>query len=252
MLAEFFDRIRRTVLESAEAKFVVDPNNPRRSYLVQGDQHWPIDAPAPLREHSAANLATFLDLANDRSIAPKPVIWADDTGARLVLDDDDRREVVTLHLVPSRGLVELATLRDAKAFAPRDLVRWLRFSLPFPGTELLLQSVRSIDFARAATGTSRTEHGHETLGRTVEARVQQADKVPESIRVTVPFWAPGGPTCDVTIVVGVHLNAEGQVIELQLLPDQIAAAEAAAARALVADIDAHVDCPVFAGTFEPE
>jgi len=86
----------------------------------------------------------------------------------------------------------------------------------------VITALRQIDFTRTSAGKSHVEHGKESLGRSVEAAVQQADKVPEDFVVRVPVYTnPGAGAFLVEVRVMLYLDLEGQQVVLQTMPDEL-------------------------------
>lgn len=237
--------------ETAKVEFHHHPKFPTRIWVQHGPELKAEDAPAPLREHKLLGYDDLVSAMKDKEIATNPEIYV--AGGRIValLDREERRSVVVVDLVESKRL-QLCRAIEAqpRTMHPRDAVKMLRLELHGGKHETIIQSLSQVDFTRNSIGRSHVEHGRESLGKSVEASVQQADKVPKEFIVGVPVWTNNGFTrYAVNITFGVFLDMDTQAVELRVLSDECQRVVNQALLAVVSDLrESLPDVPVFLGT----
>lgn len=250
MLADFVKAIQG-LAEAARAPRVLEvPGVPRKRWIEHGGELEGLELPAPDREHKLHGYDDVVAAARDSVIAPGPELYFDAAGVVLVLDRHDRRARVTMPLVESERFKLLRALRaQAHSLAQKAAVKLLRYDLHGTGVETVLQALRVLDFSRTSDGTRTVEHGKESLGRTVEARVQRADKVPESFKVTTPVWSNAGLRgIEAAVEVGLFLDMDDEKVELRVLADEIDRALVVAQTALREKLAKDLpDVPTFNG-----
>lgn len=227
------------------------PYDPRKALLVKPDgAHEFLDVPAPDRKAELATLASFCAFLECESRAPNPEVYVGPDAAYAILDAEDRREKVSFNLVLSEQFRLLESLKGGRSFSPKAAIRFLRFELPESRAETLIQGLKNVDFDRRGSGHHHTAHGSESLGKTVEAKVQQADKIPESFVATMRVWSnPGLGGITERAQVGVHIDPTAEEVELILLPDEYERALWSAREQLADAIRQFCpEIPVFAGT----
>lgn len=222
MLADFLREMVGHVRASDEAKVIEHPDLGSQFMVSQGGRFHLLEKSPRAREHFVEGLNDVLRFVCSEFLSPMPEVYHSADAIVLLLDGRDRRERVTLRLRETERFSALRQLGLTPArLSVRDAVRFLRYSLAGTNIEPVVQAVRRIDFSRAARATNVVEHGKESLGRSVEAAVQQADKVPEEFTVTVPVYANEGCRESVDVRLGLYLNVEAEAIELFTLPDQV-------------------------------
>lgn len=132
---------------------------------------------------------------------------------------------------------------------PKDAVKMLRLELHGGNVSHVIQALSRIDFSRTSAGKTDVAHGKESLGRSVEAAVQQADGVPETFTVAVPVWSAFGfDRYSVQVQFGLYLDLQAQKVELRVLGDEIERVVGLATHAVAADLrEALPSVPVFMG-----
>ncbi|MDE2100903.1 MAG: hypothetical protein KGL39_26895 [Patescibacteria group bacterium] len=108
MLKEFLDALTKLVLKGHNENIVTIPGEPDYIYgLMANGRLEKVKADPPLRNHTAGDLRTIVAFAKrvlnqesggDGESGQVPAIWYDRTGVVCLLDDEDRRERVTLPL----------------------------------------------------------------------------------------------------------------------------------------------------------
>lgn len=221
------------------------------AYMKVGGEVTKIEFPAPVRDHTLSSRDSFVAWVLDDA-AVDVEIYVSPKTVHAFLDRTSRIDQIRVPLERTAAFETLTALA-ARPFRGGvvDTVKFLRFSLPDLATGMV-QALRRVDFKRTSTGGVTAEHGNEALGKSVELRVQQAEDIPEVFVVDVPvFRTPGFDGLHVKINVGVYLDTDAQMVQLETLPDQIPQAldRATAHNAkLLSDALEGEDVPVFEGT----
>lgn len=225
MLAELFDRIVRLGRDAESVSLHSIEADPRVVLVRHGSELETRSLPPPLRDATLQGLDDVVSFIGSSGRAPRPELYYSDAGVRVLLDAEDRREQATLALAESARFDLLRELTTPKSFGQREAVKFLRYRLAGTNVDHVVSALRQIDFSRRSSGAGTVEHGKESLGRSVEAAVQQADRIPDAFEVTTPVWTnPGLRQITATVTVGLYLDLEKPAIELGVLPDEIESA----------------------------
>lgn len=221
MLAEFFKALQAQAAAHHKLEIVQVPGDERRAYVVHGGSYEEIDLNPPPRNDTARSFADFCEVAA-AVVGHMPAVYFDEKALVAIHDPSDRRDRTTMPLEYAERWASVLKLGDGVSLSQKEAIHFLRFGLGVDRLDKVLFGVRKLDFLRTSTGKATTEHGRESLGKSVEMTVQQADQIPEDFDVTVAPLASRGLTgITVTIGVGVVLDLEQQRIVLRALPDSI-------------------------------
>jgi len=222
MLAEFLASVVDLGRQTTAVKFHEHKECPGKLWVQHGDELDQIDAPAPLRGHGLLGYDDLVNALLDPKIAGAPEVYV--SGNRIVafLDRSERRSRVTVDLVESKRLKLCRELEQSpRKMQPKDAVKMLRLELHGGRHDAVVQALSRIDFVRTGAGKSHVDHGKESLGRSVEAAVQQAESIPKDFDVAVPVWTNSGfSRYSVNVNFGLFLDLEEQVVELRVLSDE--------------------------------
>ena len=175
MLAEAIKAIVELGQDSAAVDFHAHPALPNRVFIRHGDELLEKDAPPPLRNHQLEGFDDLVRALEDEAIAPAPEVYVSRVAVVALLNRGERREAVSVKLVETDRFKILRRLQSAPALMdPKQVIKLLRFDLHSVNAEAVIQGLRKVNFTRTSSGASNVEHGRETLGRSVEASVQQA------------------------------------------------------------------------------
>jgi len=227
---ETLTTIQRTACE-AQTPHEVDTNDPRRRhFFVKGDHH-EIKIPPPKRDHTVStptDLVAFARLytarrAHEADLAPPAVLWVSDSGASLILDDNDRRDAVDL-LLPWDPIFE-AVLKLAEPgrppFTQAAFVRFLRLSLGLGEDEIT--PWRHLKWqSRNDTATGVGTQG-ESLGREVLAHVEGREgDLPQEVKLSgLGVYSLSDLATPAVIRLAIEVDAPEQRIHLAPLPGEI-------------------------------
>lgn len=248
MLADAIKTIVGLGQAARSIEVLTHPSLPDQLFVRHGDQLIEHFVPPPPRKPTLAGLQDVFAMLRKKGIARNPEVYVGSSGVVAFLDGEDREERLTMPLTESARFKLCQDIeRQPRAYAPRDLVRFLRQTL-WGVDASVIQSLSRIDFTRTSTGKTDVRHGRETLGRTVEAVVQQAEQVPESFTVSVPIWTTPGCYWSRPIEFSIYLDVEKGAVELSVLSDSCTAARNGALselrNALAEDLG---EVPVFMG-----
>ncbi len=228
MLREAIDSIVKLAQASKEPTLATHAGVPHKVLYTKADgsSEW-IDSPPEPRKHAVFGLEDFATMIVDEKDAPAPIVFVGPNGVIALLDKETRRESVTLRLFYTERFQMLQSLTAQRPMTPKEAIRFLRTRLHTVGgeAERLMASLSNVDFERKGTGRSSVEHGRESLGKDVEMIVQQRDKIPQEIVVTVPVFCTSGlENVSASLTLDVYLDMEEQKVVLSVPADEIGTA----------------------------
>lgn len=234
MLAEFLDKVFELTGRAQGIELAQHPDLPDVVFRRVGTNVTEHEVPPPRRHHTLEGVQDIIRAVVRATEEGEPEVYHDDTAVRVLLDREDRRDTLDMPLHVSERFRTLEALAKApRAMSPAAAVKFLRFELQGTGIDAVVAGLRRIDFTRSGSGASNVQHGRESLGRSVEAAVQQADQVPEEFVVETPLYTnPGLRQVTVRVRVGVYLDPGNESIEVRTLADEVAFARNAAQEAL--------------------
>lgn len=228
MLAELLAKLTELAKVGATPSVLSHTMDPRRAFVVANGACQEIVVPPPLRNHQLEDLPSFLSFVADEGICPNPEVYQDADQLVVLCDRNDRRDRGTLKLRRTARWQALVVLtKNLCAFGQKEVLRYLRHDLAVEGLDHVIAALRRLDFTRTSTGRAHVEHGRESLGRSVEAVVQNASEIPESFVVITAPYATLGANQTAEVRLSVELDIENQRVILRVLPDELANAERA-------------------------
>lgn len=252
MLRDLLNGIAGLAVAAQAPTVLRDDETPDRFWISRGNELELVTIPPPRRAHELAGLDDLLRAVLDPAIGKAPEVYF--TGERVValLNRDERVETVSLELRRSARWHTLSDLaQKPRTLAPSQAVRLLRFELHGTGVDSLVTELGRVDFARKADGAHSIAHGRESLGKAVEASVQQIDRIPESFSVEVaPIVTPGLRSFRGSVRCGVYVDLAAEGFVIQPLADELETLEVALlehTREALRD-SLGSDFPLFAGT----
>lgn len=250
MLAEFFNAVVNLGQKAKAVQFETHPQLPTKVFVRHGDELQEKDAPAPFRSHGLAGLDDLVNALADKAIAPAPEVYVAANRVRAFLNRADRRELVTVDLVETKRFKLVTELQTPRSMQPKEAVKMLKLDLHGGNVAQVIQPLSRIEFTRTGTGRTSVDHGKESLGRSVEAQVQNAKDVPEAFDLAVPVWSTSGfDRFGVLVKFGLYLDLEAQTVELRVLADEIERVRNQALVAVVRELGARLEgVPIFLGT----
>ena len=251
MLAELVEKLLQTGRDSQAVKFHMHPEMPGKAWLQQpGHALELVDLPAPPRAHQLLGYTDLLNAIADTHIAKAPEVYCSGRKVIALLDRDDRRQKIVVDLAYSSRLEQCRALEGSPlAASPKDIQRVLRFDFHSGKHDLVIDALSEIDFTRTTTTSSRTTHGSDGYGASVNAAVPQASRVPKEFEVVVPIWANEGfSRYSASVRCGLELDPDNQRVILRVLSDEVMRVVNQALVSLVTDLrEATKGIPIFMG-----
>jgi hypothetical protein len=183
----------------------------RKTYIRQGDELLDVlDWPARNRGSNIESLEDLEVVLN--KLGKIPELYVCEERIEAFLDGESALDWFILKLEKGE---RFEALGSGFRGSPKVLARTLRRMLGGEeGIDRFIESIRKVDFTRTSSGKSHVEHGRESLGRSVEAEVRQAQDIPTEFNVTVPVFSNIGFTVasrvTVTLLVELDLD-EGEI-----------------------------------------
>lgn len=179
---------RSSILEAPKSEpagvyFLMDAAG-KANRMVAAPDWWRFQLETP------AELAAFIREHPDTPDFEESAVYIDDTCAKWLRDEKDRRDVATCHLRKTEPFLWLeAAAKAPQTLRQADMVRLLRIT--FRGmvpNENLLPLVRNLKWQAGADATGDIRHGRESISVNVTAAITGAAAIPENVRFMVPVF----------------------------------------------------------------
>jgi hypothetical protein len=224
MWAELFDRVVNLSKSANDVQVVTHKDLPDAVFVRHGGELREAIVPPRKRAHEIHTFGDLMMLAADTAIAREPEIFHSNREIVVLLDRLQRRELVRMPLIHTERWNTVCAL-GTRSLTVAEAIKLIRFSLQGVGADALVAAIRKIDFSRKSDGQKTVEHGRETLGKQVEAAVQQADSIPQEFTAKVQLYANEGLRSLIAAVkVGVYIDVNDEAIQLIPLADEIPSA----------------------------
>jgi hypothetical protein len=224
VIAEALEFLRRQAVQAVAPHKVEIGDKRKLAVAIDGRLEVIDTAPTP-RQHVVRCLDELVRLAHRFADAgKKPVIWFDETGATLVIDDDGHRlETVHMDFEQSDVFKVLVALRREKPwFEQKPFIRLLRIDLA--GTlepVVLLERVRKLRFENGAVTTGTVTRNQESLGREITSKVDATGDIPEDVILSAAVFKTLGLTSKRELRCSVEVDPSLGRLQLLPLPDEI-------------------------------
>lgn len=231
-LKEAIELIQETAINATNVCFADVPGDPRRSLLVQGAHREFVPKLPAVRNHKLAELSELCRYVNEFSGSGEtvdPVVWHSRDAIVVVLDDADRRDVVTLPLFFTAAWQWCAAVAAApKRYDSRAFLTLLKTTLAdvvdpeqLHNLQTALRDVKFIKRDEASTDVAMK--GREALGRSIEQQCTGGDKVPDLLTVTTEIYRNAViPVESVQVAFDVSIDFENQQFVITAIGDRIA------------------------------
>lgn len=222
MLAEF---IREITGLSEKANSISSMDLDDRTVLYRcGDTVTEREKLPKRREVNLQSLASFVDFAGDHLMPSEgshgsavyvSVEKAFPSRIRFYFDQHDRRDHATLELERSAAFEVLIGL--STPVTPKQLVKILRTSLSEAVVDpAFINVVRKIDFSRKSDGSHTTEHGRESMGKSVENQVRTGGgDLPEIVGFDLPMFSNDGLSFKAALKFALFIDFDNERISLE-------------------------------------
>lgn len=205
----------------AQVATVLDIQGDGRTQYVQigGDIKEIIVPPTP-RHHVVQSLDDLIRYCENAKSETK-VIWHGATQVVLVLDDTDRRDVVVFPLMISERFHTLCHLGQNKPFLKQpQFVRLLRIDLDLDNTKVVSQ-FRGLDWSQAGGATGEVVHGQDRMGKTIMAKVEGVDQLPDELTVELPVYKNCGERDLYRVRCAIEIDTQNTSLGLFPVADEI-------------------------------
>lgn len=253
---EALELIQKTAVEASggynKIQVVESPGEPEYvKYFVKPDGSYErIVGQATPRGHRLGSVEDVVSWVDQKG-GEKTVVWYNELGCYVVVDDDTRRDRLCLDLQKTEQWMLLESLAESpRPFSQKDFVKFLRVKL-----HGILADQRLLTFARHAkfSGSSSTGgevlHGRESLGRTIEgeARGINSEECPDEVQLNVRIFTDPRLQDRQPVNCAVDLDVQTATFSLVPYPLQMQNAMDSEISALGAYLDEQIKQPVFRG-----
>lgn len=227
MIQQALQYLKEQMAENSAVKIHKLPGTTRKVLIDQAGKYIGYDIPPADRKHTVNSVLDLIEAAKRWNTSP--VVWLNDSGATLVIDDADRRDLVLLNLVESEAFTYLKNLQPM----PQPVfVRALRISLGgMAQRDTILAQVRKLKWKKLVEGTSTVDSNREVGSSDQDVEVQTTDgsKLPDFVTIAAPvFGNPGEFENVVQVGFDLEVQIEKKLFALTPLADELKAAKAAA------------------------
>lgn len=217
MIKEAIEAVQKLTKDSLEVTIIPVPGRGDKAILNVRGEAKEISISPPARSHCIGSLESFCEAIATWGDECK--VFVNDKQAVAVLRDvEDRRDTLTMPLKLHPQFAFVKTMKGQQQ--QKQIVRWLRHDLAGCVPEGLVSIFRVLEFKRSNDGSSRTEHGRESLGRSVEAAVNNAENIPETFNLTVPVLDIAFSTAE-PIRCSVDIDVAAGTIAIDPVPGQL-------------------------------
>lgn len=189
MFVELAEFLYSQIAEVANARILRIPGNDRMAYIDQGGEVIEVEIPPPDRKSAVASIDDLCAAAKAYGKDGQISFWITTNSVVLVLDDQDRREHVTMNLRKTAAYQKVLWLAQNPALTQAELISLLRMDLrDLTGRNELLTKIRTLKFSLHTEGISDLSQGRESLGKKIENQVTGAGDLPEDLRIHTPLF----------------------------------------------------------------
>lgn len=179
-----------TLAKEAAALTIKEIPGDDRHVIIAQNGDWELhDLPPDRREHQVEDLPSFYEAVGFYSA---PVVYFNSDRIVAILDDNVRKDCVTLDLHQDARFLELKSLTEGRAFDHKSFLRWLRNSMSGAVDSLFVELIRAVNFTQQSEGSSHIAAGTEKLGKSIVGKVLVQGEVPEYVNLTVPVFSNRG------------------------------------------------------------
>ncbi len=256
MIAEAIRSIEEMARRSRTISIdVCDEVEGGKVFVTEGGETKTFDRRLPKKRDEVDSVDDFVDYANSVGMSESGMVMVGYQAVCATADANVRRNWFKLKLCTSKRWDRIIALAsEPLKMDPAGARRWLRLKMPGTGTGDMVKALSKVDFDRRGSSSSRSEHGRESLGKSVEAQVQQIEEIPEHFTARVPIWnTPGATHFVVDVDITVHIDPQNERIEFHVSEDSLSRAVFVAREQLRGELRSHLpETPIVLGTFDHE
>ncbi len=220
MLKEFLELLQNTAVKAHGVNLRPVPGDNRRLFVDRPGSEAVefVDMPPALRSHAILGIDDFIEAV--KRWGQSGVVFHSPSKIVLVVDDADRRDVVSMALVESETFQFMRTVGKA-AMSHRDMVNVLKHNLRDHVIDSLLPSVRKLDVDSSTKQSAEIARGRERGTREFVADLVGANNIPETVNVTTSVYSNAGLRQSCTIKCSFDVAIPGLEFTLKPLPDEL-------------------------------
>lgn len=188
-LSEAINLIQDTAVKAAKPIEVSTGDPSRKTFLFADKSTATVDVPPTIRNHkiyTVGDLAKYLD----GDLKLNAVIWHSHAEIVLVLDDDERRDRVTMDLTESAQFKLLRSAAQNDRLSQSEIINLLRNKLAknCPDAASIVTKLRTIKFKATEEGGSDVQRGKESMDLSVQKEILGVADLPETVKLNVPVY----------------------------------------------------------------
>ena len=228
MLSEAIKAFADLVAAGHKCELVEVPGDPRRVWISQGGSYTAERLMPAIREHRVASLPDILEAAAvwvGDSTEGAGVMWHNEEQVVLVLDDEDRRDRVTLPLTVSGQFLTLERLHNSPALDQRAFVRLLKHDLYRVVDPALLLTVRRLEVSSGGSRSSEINPGRERGTQEFREELAGAADIPEYVDAVASVYSTLGLRVERTLCLSLDYELPAMRFQLEPLPDELTIAK---------------------------
>jgi hypothetical protein len=216
MLKELLDGLTELARTSMKPVVMSLPGDGRKQLIATGDGMEIADIAPPVRSHTARSVGSLVE-AVMKYKHDSASIWHNEEVIEAVLDDEDRRDRITMPLAVSDAWCALKNL--PVTVTQRDLISLLKFDLGVQ--QEIIAKFRNVTFSRQQSSQATLKTGDESLGRSVEQAVANVKDIPDVIPLLCTIYRNPGLTCSVRVDLSVEIDIPNETFTLRPGPDAL-------------------------------
>lgn len=209
MLAEFLTKLIEVSKAAQQPVKIADPAAKADRFILPGGTEKLIIQPTKPKRYSLLDRESLVNAIVEQLDKYDCTALVDATGVTVVSDDyhDNclKLDFEEMWTTAWENMPRGAAFR----LNQREMIDWIREKMDGTGLDVLLPMLRTVEFSRAEQSAGVVQRGKESLGRSVEAAVGNADTFPSFVNFNVSM---------LTRASGFHLS-----IELRLNIEPLAA-----------------------------
>jgi hypothetical protein len=220
-----YEALKRDITRSSGPQFLPMDDTKNYFHLDNGGNIELWRAKPGHRQHQARSLETialFADrFASEADETVGSAIWYSRDGVVCLIDDEDRRDRVTLKLDLSEQILKLVKLVERPWFEQRAFLTLLRtvfkgaFDQDHPN---LIDQLRRIQSTQQSDGAAEIQRGKSSIGKAIRAEVTGVGDVPEYVVLRVPVFHQRIGVSSFPVECCLELDETALPVKFQLLP----------------------------------
>jgi hypothetical protein len=193
----------------------------RKIFMARDGNLTEIPIPAGPARHEVYTLNDFAT-AVDRWSGRKSVVFHNESGVVLVVDDTCRRSVVSMPLRTTAVWERVLKLKE-EHFDQRGFLKLLRFDLSSIIPPSLVTAIQKIEVVTSGGQRSEVSPGRERGTREFAADLANSGEIPERVTCSLPVYLIPGLDCAVPITFGLDYTLPPGPVSFVFrpLPDEI-------------------------------